>query len=214
MSSLNDCFNNILRHLFSVLFLVIFIVSGHANADTQELSDHKINYSSVNTPLKDFLDSIKLQTSWVIHIEDSWLTAPVSLTLKSVSIEEGLKRAFNQLGLNCALTFDIEQNDIQVYIQPSTSFTTNKVEYQHGKRIFVPRHQLTAVPPEKDNPPPPTDEDLSKMKVANTKSVDYLDLSAVPPDAEGQPGMTEREILQLKNSRVQEHIDLSPVPPD
>lgn len=214
VSVISDLYENILKQLIFVFLIpvCIFFAVGYGSAGMHEISASQINYSSVNKPLKEFLDSIKSQTPLTVYVDEEWLSKPVSLDLENASIEEGLQRAFNQLGLDYALTFDTEQNAILVHI-PEHSLSKEDIRTaQPGTPVSVsPQHQ-TAVPPEKGNPHPPTEEELSQMAPANKKNIEPLDLSAVPPDADGQPGITEREVLRLKDSAIKNENDLSDVP--
>jgi len=203
--TVTGCSFIVLLTVFSVL-----ILSGHVVATIHGISSQRIHYSSVNEPLKKFLDDIESQSSWTIHIEDGWDTAPVSLILEDVSIEEGLKRAFKQLGLNYALTIDYEQNDIRVFIVAGSALKKSVGSSKPDMSASISQSRQTAVPPEKGNMSPPSEDELSKISAKS--SADLLDYSAVPPEKDGQPGITEREIRILRDSRGQEHVDLSPVP--
>jgi hypothetical protein len=101
-------------------------------------ADRTITLNVQNEPLRSVLGKISKTTGWKIKAPDKWMDKPITQTLNSVSIEEGLRFILKDAGLeSLLLTYDEDRKTITVY----------DTESRQGQSANRPAAQGDALPP-------------------------------------------------------------------
>jgi hypothetical protein len=99
-------------------------------------ADPTITLDVQNEPLRSVLGKISKTTRWQIKVPDKWMDKPITQTLNSVSLEEGLRFILKDAGVeNLLLTYDEERKTVTVYdteVRPVQS--TNRPAAQDDAR--------------------------------------------------------------------------------
>lgn len=197
-----------------------------AKSSTNEdfMATEKISYESINKPLSEFIKSINKQLSYQVLLPNEWSDALVSLSLKNISIDDGIDLALKQLELSYSLVISPQDKQINIYITNNILAQNNITNSQnvhpseninvHSDEKEISVMNLEAVPPEEGVENITEKDLLLKSKNSNT-NIDLDNLTAVPPE-DGVPDITEREASNMnKNSDNIKNIkDLTAVPPE
>jgi hypothetical protein len=131
----------IMRTLFAVFF--VGLLSGTLSAtpcrgSDRPTADPTITLDVQNEPLRSVLGRISKTTGWKIKAPDKWMDKPITQTLNTVSIEEGLRFILKDAGVeNLLLTYDEDRRTITVY----------DTEIKHGQSANRPPAQGDIRPP-------------------------------------------------------------------
>jgi len=145
-------------------------------------------------PLGEVLKKISNDTGYQITVNSEWAAMPVSVSFKSLPIDQGLRRILSNL--NHSIVFNEADHRISIVIQ---SFLTGE-GFQVGSLVLAAD----------DNPPGA----LRSSPVYLKEFINPGDFEVIPPTKPGEAGITQKKLKEIEAHRTKVDSDnIEVIPP-
>ena len=134
--------------LFFAAALSVTLPAAPCRGSDKVSADPTITLDVQNEPLRAVLGKISKATGWKIDAPDKWMDKPVTQTLKSVSMTEGLRFILKDAGVeNLLLAYDENRKTVTVY---DTEIRQGQSAYRPPVQVEAPRPAL--IPSDRTDP--------------------------------------------------------------
>jgi hypothetical protein len=187
------------------IILIVFPCFGVETGHSEPIFSLSIN----NQSLKQAINNISKSTDYNITVTREWENIPLTANLKNVALEEGLKKIIKLIGNpNYAIVKNNETKQIDIKILSPRSSSSSAVIAGEAE---LQAKQTEAV---LNLDVPPTEQNEGITENPNTP-IDPLDSEVIPPEKEGEKGITERELMATKTEKEEpEPSEEELIPPD
>ena len=159
-------------------------------------------------PLGEVLQEISKATGYEITVDKEYAKQPITVSLKNVTVEEGLRRILGKLSRY--LVIDEAEKKISVRIVDAEVRKTTATSSQ--KKIDPLDVEVT--PPQEPGERGITQRELDEMNKSQA-NIDPRDLEVIPPQEPGGRGITQRELEEINKSQANtDRRDLEVIPPE
>ena len=159
-------------------------------------------------PLGEVLQQISEATGYEITIDSEYAKLPITVSLKNVSVEEGLRRILGKLSRY--MVIDEAEKKISVRIVDAGVKKTTAIGSQEKSNPL----DQEVIPPQEPGGRGITLRELEEINKRQAH-IDPLDVEVIPPKSPGERGITLREFEEINKSQANtDPRDLEVIPPE
>ena len=158
-------------------------------------------------PLGEVLQQISKATGYEITIEPEYANLPITVSLKNVTVEEGLRRILGKLSRY--MVIDEAEKKISVRIVDGEAKKTTAISSQRkGDPLDV-----EVIPPQEPGGRGISQRELDES-IKSQANIDPGDVEVIPPQEPGGRGITRRELEEMEKSQANiDPMDVEVIPP-
>jgi hypothetical protein len=199
--------------LFFTIFLASFPAWAFAGEEVPQGVRFSLNFQ--NERLGSVCAKITRATGYAIAIDPKWEGIPVSGSLKSVSVQEGLMRILNKFNTVISVDDGAKKCEVIIFERPGSIEDVPPIDIDkvtaEKRKVYSP-DQVVA-PPIKEGDRGITVKEIEAIIARHSSEVNG-DSEVMPPSEPGKKGITKREIdAKLKQYSSSGAEVLPPGPP-